>query len=151
MTIVWQAGWDFWTDLLFLATKYFPRVAFGRIPLAGKKTELFMRDLETVGIGTGTIAATEAVLNGTGTIEEWRRAFWAELGAHAATRAIDRGFGQFREQRHCYGNHVVVIDHNHLHRLGGTRGVLVRLGLVEYVLGYAWKSCYIFRSTDSVS
>ena len=43
-----------------------------------------------------TIAAAQAVINTTGTIEEWRRAYWAELGARAAATAINRGFGQFR-------------------------------------------------------
>ncbi|RYP06944.1 hypothetical protein DL765_009310 [Monosporascus sp. GIB2] len=43
-----------------------------------------------------TIAASEAVLNGDATIQEWRRAFWAELAAAAALAAIERGFGHFR-------------------------------------------------------
>jgi hypothetical protein len=42
------------------------------------------------------IAAAQALHNGTGTIDEWRRAFWAELAARAAVRALERGFGEFR-------------------------------------------------------
>jgi hypothetical protein len=43
-----------------------------------------------------TITAASAVLNGTGTIGAWRQAYWAELGARAAARAIRCGFGNFR-------------------------------------------------------
>ncbi|KAJ6104341.1 hypothetical protein N7523_010661 [Penicillium sp. IBT 18751x] len=42
------------------------------------------------------IAAAEALLNGTGTIREWRQAYLAELGARTAAEAIRRGFGHFR-------------------------------------------------------
>jgi hypothetical protein len=43
-----------------------------------------------------TITAAETVFNRIGTIEEWRQAYWAELGARAAATAISRGFGHFR-------------------------------------------------------
>lgn len=41
-------------------------------------------------------AAAAAVLNGTGTIQQWRQAYWAELAARTAAAAIRGGFGQFR-------------------------------------------------------
>ena len=43
-----------------------------------------------------TIAVAQAVLGGTATIEEWRRACWAELAAAVVAAAITGGFGDFR-------------------------------------------------------
>jgi hypothetical protein len=42
------------------------------------------------------VEAAQAVFNGTGTIQEWRQAYWAELAARTAATAIRRGFGHFR-------------------------------------------------------
>lgn len=43
------------------------------------------------------LAAAEdiAVQNGTGTVLEWRRAYWNELGARAASLALKLGFGLY--------------------------------------------------------
>ncbi|THV45239.1 hypothetical protein BGAL_0512g00030 [Botrytis galanthina] len=40
-----------------------------------------------------TIAIAEAVLRGQFPINEWRQAYWLELGAETACIALHRGFG----------------------------------------------------------
>ncbi|PVH74317.1 hypothetical protein DL98DRAFT_658891 [Cadophora sp. DSE1049] len=54
-----------------------------------------------------TLAASEAVFQGNVTIEEWRRAYWAEVAAAAAAAAIEH------VQRRCKRH---ILDHNDIHR-----------------------------------
>jgi hypothetical protein len=44
-----MSGHDFWTHLAFLHEMYFPRVAFGPIPLSSHKSQFFMPEIESIG------------------------------------------------------------------------------------------------------